>query len=188
MDAVADLMRRFREGDSQAVGELVKMFYPQLRRIAASRMHTEAPGHTWQPTALVNELYLELVKIRSLRAAEGDGEAERDAFLKLSSHLMRRLLIHHVRPLSKQVKRGEMPDQLLDESPSPQSLQEIDDMLNRLAAINAALRTVVELRVFEGLSIAETAERMNCSGMTVSRHWNFARNWLAEELPGGGEA
>jgi RNA polymerase sigma factor (TIGR02999 family) len=183
-DGVTQLMRRFREGDRQAAGDLVEMFYPQLRRIASLRMGKETPGHTWQTTALVNELYLELVRIRALRAGDPDSEAEREAFLKLSSHLMRRLLIHHVRPLAKRTGRGEMPDDVLDAAPGQQSLQEIDNALERLAHVNPKLRTVVELRVFEGLTGDETAARMACSAMSVARYWNFARTWLAEELRG----
>jgi RNA polymerase sigma factor (sigma-70 family) len=61
---------------------------------------------------------------------------------------------------------------------------EIDDALNRLAAINPALRRVVELRVFEGLTREEIARKMGCGTATVARHWNFARNWLEETLAG----
>jgi RNA polymerase sigma factor (TIGR02999 family) len=183
-DVVTQLMRRFRNGDRHAAGDLVEMFYPQLRRIASLRMGKETPGHTWQTTALVNELYLELVRIRALRSGDPDDEAEREAFLKLSSHLMRRLLIHHVRPLAKRMGRAEMPDHLLDAAPGQQSLQELDDVLDRLAQVNPKLRTVVELRVFEGLTGQEIASRMACSAMTVARYWNFARTWLAEEVRG----
>ena len=87
-DVVTQLMRGFRNGDRHAAGDLVEMFYPQLRRIASLRMGKETPGHTWQTTALVNELYLELVRIRALRSGDPDDEAEREAFLKLSSHPM----------------------------------------------------------------------------------------------------
>ena len=64
------------------------------------------------------------------------------------------------------------------------SLLEIDDVLNRLAAINPALRRVVELRVFEGLTREEIAREMGCGPATVARHWSFARNWLEEAFAG----
>jgi RNA polymerase sigma factor (TIGR02999 family) len=181
-DAISQLMGRFRQGDRQAAGELVEIFYPQLRQIASRRMGKEAAGHTWQTTALVNELYLELLKIRSLQAADPDDEAEREAFLKLCSHLMRRLLIHHVRPLSKRVGRGELPDDLLDAAPGLEGLQEIDELLDRLSQVNPAVRSVVEMRIFEGLNSSEIADRLACSTRSVDRHWNFARMWLAEEM------
>jgi RNA polymerase sigma factor (TIGR02999 family) len=179
-EAVTKLMGRFRLGDREAAGELVEMFYPQLRQIAASRMRREGSGHTWQTTVLVNELYLELVKIKALGLGDPTNQDEREAFLKLSSHLMRRLLIHHVRPLSKRIEHGDMPDDILDDSPGQDSLQQIDDTLDRLERVSPALRTVVELRVFEGLSHEEIAERVGSSLRTVVRHWKFARTWLAE--------
>src|SRR5258707_13682505 len=93
-DTVRRLMAEFRQGDKAAAGQLVELFYPELRRLAAARMKSERSDHTWQPTVLVNELYLELVKIKVLRASDSDGEAERHAFLDPAEHLMRRLLIN----------------------------------------------------------------------------------------------
>jgi RNA polymerase sigma factor (sigma-70 family) len=72
----------------------------------------------------------------------------------------------------------QFPDLTRPHSQTEQSLLEIDDALNRLAAINPALRRVVELRVFEGLTREEIAQQMGCGTATVARHWNFARNWL----------
>jgi hypothetical protein len=63
-------MARFRNGDHEAAGRLVELFYPELRRIAATRMRAERPDHTLQPTAVVHQLYLELVKIKALRPAD----------------------------------------------------------------------------------------------------------------------
>ena len=65
-DTVARLMTSFRNGDHEAAGRLVELFYPELRRIAAARMRAERPDHTLQPTALVHQLYLELVKVKAL--------------------------------------------------------------------------------------------------------------------------
>src|SRR4051794_35920802 len=143
-------MARFRKGDSGAAGQLVDVFYPELRRIAAARMRAERPDHTLQPTAVVHQLYLELVKVKALRPASSDGEGEKAAFLGLAAYLMKRLLIHHARPLSKRAEKAELADLPVPEPGNQHSLVEIDDVLNRLAAINPALRRVVELRVFEG--------------------------------------
>src|SRR5215510_6021952 len=93
-DTVRQLMAGLRRGDKDAAGQLVEIFYPELKRLAAARMKAEPSDHTWQPTVLVNELYLKLVKIKAL------SESEADAFLGLATHLMRRLLIHHARPLA----------------------------------------------------------------------------------------
>jgi RNA polymerase sigma factor (TIGR02999 family) len=180
-------MASFRSGDHEAAGRLVELFYPELRRIAAARMRAERPDHTLQPTAVVHQLYLELVKIKALRpAGSGGSPDEKAAFLGLAAYLMKQLLIHHARPLAKRVAKTEVPDMPGPQSAAEHSLIEIDDALNRLAAINPALRRVVELRVFEGLTREEIAQKMGCGTATVARHWNFARNWL-EDVFGGPE-
>lgn len=183
-DTVARLMASFRNGDHEAAGRLVELFYPELRRIAAARMRREGADHTLQPTAVVHQLYLELVKLKALRPASSGGADEKAAFLGLSAFLMKRLLIHHARPLSKRAEKAELPDLPGPHSPTEHSLLEIDDVLNRLAAINPALRRVVELRVFEGLTREEIAREMGCGTATVARYWSFARNWLQEALAG----
>ena len=181
---VARLMASFRNGDHEAAGRLVELFYPELRRIAAARMRAERPDHTLQPTAVVHQLYLELVKVKALRPASADGEDEKAAFLGLAAFLMKRLLIHHARPLARRAEKSELPDLAGPPSPAEHSLLEIDDVLNRLAAINPALRRVVELRVFEGLTREEIAREMGCGTATVARDWSFARNWLEEAFAG----
>jgi len=183
-ETVARLMASFRSGDHEAAGRLVELFYPELRRIAAARMRAERPDHTLQPTAVVHQLYLELVKVKALRPAGSGGADEKAAFLGLAAYLMRQLLIHHARPLSKRAEKAELPDLSGPHTHTEHSLVEIDDVLNRLGAINPALRRVVELRVFEGLSREEIAHEMGCGTATVARHWSFARNWLEQAFAG----
>ncbi len=183
-DTVANLMASFRKGDQGAAGRLVEIFYPELRRIAAARMRAERVDHTLQPTALVHQLYLELVKVKALRSTSTGGADEKAAFLGLAAYLMKRLLIHHARPLSKRAGKAGLPDFPTPGSGTEQALLEIDDTLNRLAAINPALRRVVELRVFEGLTREEIAVEMGCGTATVGRHWTFARNWLEDAFTG----
>src|SRR3954467_10263023 len=95
----AQLMAAFRGGDAEAARQLVETLYPELRQIARVRMKGERKDHTLQPTALINELYLELIRLGRLRPGSTDPEEERGHFLRLSAFLMRRLLIHHARPL-----------------------------------------------------------------------------------------
>src|SRR6185369_3074953 len=99
--------------------------------------------HTWQATALVNELYLELVKIKALRATESEGEAERQEFLRLSAYLMKRLLIRHARPLAKRSTKTEITDLPALEGSGISDLAEIEDALTKLQEINPQIRSVV---------------------------------------------
>jgi RNA polymerase sigma factor (TIGR02999 family) len=175
-------MAAFRTGDVEAARKLVEIFYPELRRIAGMRMKGERKDHTLQATALVNELYLELVRIRHLRPGSTDSEVEKAEFLRLSAYLMRRLLIHHARPLSKRMDKVELDDRLTDAEPAADLVRDVDRALDHLGDIDPKLRQVVEMKVFEGLSIEEMALRLDCSVRTVARHWHFGKRCLETEL------
>ena len=182
-ETVSELMGRLRKGDHQAVRQLFTLLYPELRRLAAIRMSRERTGHSWQPTALVNELYLELLKIKSLKGGE-DPEQEKQAFFRLSAFLMRRLLIHHARPLYRSMQKVDLDEADLSGQPDSETLADIENALERLEAINPSLRAVVELRVFEGHTGSEIAAQLGCSLKTVNRHWAFAQHWLHDALGG----
>lgn len=172
-------MAAFRQGDKQAANELIEIFYPQLRKLAGSQMWGERAGHSWQPTLLVNELYLELIKIKALPCPEEGGEDDGAAFFGLAAHLMRRLLIHHARPL-----RAKAVNVSLDEyeEESGASVADIESILALLERIRPRLRAIVELKVFEGMTIDEIAGRLECSTATVIREWSFAKVLLQKEL------
>ncbi|HXB73499.1 MAG TPA: ECF-type sigma factor [Candidatus Acidoferrales bacterium] len=177
---IAELMQGLRRGSKEAAGQLVAAFYPELRRMAARRMRSERTPHTWQPTVLVNELYLELVKIRELGSDES--RSDRAAFLGLAAHIMRRLLIHHARPLARQADRIPLPEELHLETGGPAEMAEIEALLTRLEGIDPQLRTIVEMRVFDGFSIPDIASQLNVAARTVDRRWSFARKWLEHQM------
>jgi RNA polymerase sigma factor (TIGR02999 family) len=184
-DTVARLMADFRNGDQAAANRLVELLYPELRKLAAAKMKGERSEHSWQPTLLVNELYLALVKIKALGHGEG-AEQEKAAFLALSGHVMKHLLIDHARPLYRRSEK--IP---LHEVPTPidaglDSMQFVEESLSRLAEIDPRLRSVVEMRVFEGLIGDEIAQQLGCSPRTVANLWTFAKRWLERELAGTG--
>jgi RNA polymerase sigma factor (TIGR02999 family) len=183
-DSVALLTADFRRIDQNAADELVEQFHQELRRLAAARMRGERADHTWQTTALVNELYLELVKVRGLTSLDLVNEQDKAAFLGFAGHLMKRLLIHHARPLYRRAQRTSFEEASERIVEGAEALQEVDDALSRLAAIDARFRTVVEMRVFEGLTSDEIASRLGCSRRTVASCWNFARRWLKKEWLG----
>lgn len=173
-------MASFRQGNSEAGAKLTEIFYPELRRVAAAHLRKERRGHSWQPTILVNELYLELTKIKALRRSDVTYEDDKAAFFALAGQLMRRLLIHHARPLSKQAVKVPLWDDL--RVAPEQDLAQIEQMLERLAAIDPVTRTIVEMKVFEGHKAEEIARQLGCSAVTVNRHWQFAKHWMRSEM------
>jgi RNA polymerase sigma factor (TIGR02999 family) len=180
-DCLGQLLKDFRRGSRKATDELTEALYPELRRLAAAKMKAERADHTWQPTALVNELYLQLLKEKALDTGDPDQFNQKQAFFGLAGHMMKRLLIHHARPLSRQIQKVSIENISAHIRPA-QSLEDVEDALDRLAAIEPELRLIVEMKVFEGLSVEDMAGRLECSTRTVARHWNFAKHWLAKEL------
>ena len=180
---VASLMARFRAGDREAADQLFSILYPELRRLAALKMNAEGSEHSWQPSLLVNELYLQLVKIRSLPPAIGGDRSEREHFLQFAGHVMRHLLIDHSRLLSQRAAKIDIAQfDLATEEGGTATLQEIDDLLGNLAAIHPRLRSIVEMKVFEGLSVEEIAHRLDVAPRTIARNWTFCKEWLREQL------
>jgi RNA polymerase sigma factor (TIGR02999 family) len=182
-DRVARLMADFRKGDTAAANHLVELLYPELRKLAAAKMRGERSAHTWQPTLLVNELYLALVKIKALGNA-GSADQEKAAFLGLAGHVMKHLLIDHARPLYRRAEKVPLKEVQAQVSPGIENVQFVEEVLSRLAAINPRLRTVIEMRVFEGLTGDEIAQQLGCSPRTVANFWTFGKRWLAKELAG----
>ncbi len=180
---VRSLIAQVRDGVPGAAGELMEAIYPDLKRLAAAKMRNERAGHTWQPTALVHELYLQLLKSGALGAGTAGDNNEKAAFFGLAGHMMMRLLIQHSRPLYRKVQKVPIaPEGMGPAELFPHDLDGVETVLSDLARIDPQLRTVVELKVFEGLSVEEIAVRLGCSPRTVDRRWNFARHWLATQL------
>jgi len=170
--------------DDRPVDELLPIVYEELRRLAAAYLRRERPGQTLQPTALVHEAYLRLMKDRP------DRWRNRAHFCAIAAHSMRQILIERARARGAQKRGGAQPRVTLneaivagDDSPSI-DLVALDAALQRLEALDPEQARLVELRFFGGLTIEETAEAMNISPATVKRHWTVARAWLARELQG----
>ena len=184
---IAELMAEFRKGDHTAAGKLIELLYPELRRLAASKMKGERAEHTWQPTVLVNELYLALVRTNALGSTGCGDDEEQSAFLRLAGHIMKHLLIDHARPLYRRAAKVDLKEAPAFDDSDAESLHFVEDTLSRLAAVDPKLRTVIELRVFEGLTGNEIAGRLGCSPRTAASYWAFAKNWLEKELAQKGQ-
>lgn len=169
-------------GDAPNLDALMPAVYAELRRLAAHYLKGERPGQTLQPTALVNEAYLKLLKDRPERWQN------RAHFCAIAAHAMRQILIERARARDALKRGGGQPRVTFDEglpAVAPDrsvDLIALDNALERLAALDAGQAKIVELRYFGGLSIEETAEAMGISPATVKRHWAVARAWLAKEL------
>lgn len=174
-------------GDVSAAGsgELFSLLYDELYALASRYMRSERAGHTLQPTALVNEVYLRLGH-RSDIAWQS-----RSHFLAVAACCIRRILLEHARK-RRAVKRGGDPgrvalcDDLLTTEPgSGLDLIALDEALDELARRDRRQAGIVELRFFGGLSIEETAEVLRTTAAQVKYEWRFAKLWLRERLDGG---
>jgi RNA polymerase sigma factor (sigma-70 family) len=127
---------------------------------------------------LVNEFYLELIKIKALPRPDGDPHDEKASFFALAGKIMKRLLIHHSRAFQQSRKSAALGRLILR---SRQQSDRVEDVLSRLALVKPIVRQVVEMRVFEGLTAEEIAPRLGCAVVTVHRYWQFGRHWLRKE-------
>lgn len=186
--AITDLVQGAQAGKRQTIGQLFEVLYPELRRMAAARMKRERVGHSWQPTLLVNELYLELMKRKARGGNRPEAVADRSAFLGLAGFLMKRLLILHSRPLRQRVDHLDVEDwaEPMSAVPSPESLEFVEALLTKIEDVDPKLRSVVEMRVFEGKSHEEIAGSLGCSTRTVGSYWAFARRMIETELAASG--
>jgi len=185
---VTDTFLRWRSGDPTALDDLLPRVYDELRALADAYMRRERAGHTLQPTALVHEAFLRL-----LRLPPGSVQ-NRIHFFALAAQAMRRILADHARR-HRAAKRGggavRVPLELVEggapAAPAGDDVaaDDLDAALEDLAKLDERQARVVELRFFGGLSIEETAEVLAVSTATVKRDWLVARAWLHRELRGG---
>jgi len=184
---ITTLLRAWSDGDAGAKEELIPLVYQELKRIASSYRRRAGAGQTLQTTALVNEAYLRLVDI-----PEVDWK-DRVHFFALSAQLMRRILVDVARARKAKKRGGDAPAARhldLDLLPAPTSeraaeLIALDDALTLLGTVDANRCAIVELRVFGGLTVEETAEALGHSSQKVMRDWKLAKAWLLRELDAG---
>jgi len=168
-------------GDRGAAEQLMPLVQDELRKLAGSYFQRESPGHTLQPTALVNEAFLKLV---DQTRVDWQG---RTHFFAVAAQAMRRILVDYARS-KKRVKRGgEWQRVTFDEqvtlSPKrDEDLLALDDALEKLAKLDARQSKIVELRFFGGLTVAEVAKVLQVSERTVANEWRMIRAWLRQEL------
>jgi len=170
-------------GDRAALDRVIPLVYGELRQIARRQLRRERGDHTLQATGLVHEAFARLVDQRRVQWDD------REHFFRVAAHLMRRILVDYARR-HHAAKRGGGTDVLsLTEAAragtiEPFPILPLDEALDRLAKVDPDQARIVELRVFGGLTIEETAHAIGVSGSTVTREWRTARAWLYRELYG----
>ena len=184
---ITALLIAWRDGDQSALERLVPLVDAELRRVARSYLEKEPPGHDLQTTAIINEVFLRVIKAGKVTCRG------RSHFFTICAQIMRRILVDHART-SQRVKRGGGATHVsLDEACviSPERITDliaIDQALTSLSRADPRKGQVVELRFFGGLTVEETAEALNISNDSVMRDWRLAKLWLLRELGGGKRA
>jgi RNA polymerase sigma-70 factor, ECF subfamily len=178
---VTRLLQAWSGGDESALESLTPLIYAELRRLARHYMNRERPGHTLQPTALVNEVYLRLVD------SPGIEWQSRSHFFGICARLMRRILIDSARSRHYQKRAGNAVHISLEEatvtgSEPAEELIALDAALSEFATVDERASRVVELRFFGGLSVDEAANFLGVSQETVFRDWRLAKTWLLRRL------
>ena len=178
---VTRLLIDWSNGNQAAVDQLVPLVYDELHRLASSYMRRERAEHTLQPTALVHEAYFRLVDQDRIRWKN------RAQFFGIAAQAMRRILVDHARGRRSAKRKGSEYQISLDDAEllpgGPTSdLVALDDALTSLTSLDPRPGQVIELRVFGGLTIEETAAVLGVSNTTVINDYRTARAWLYREL------
>jgi|SRR5947209_2183098 len=165
-ELITMLLGRVREGDREALDQLLPLVYGELHRLAKSAMRRDRGLHTLQPTALLNEAFLRLF------GRQLPDFSDRAHFLGVAARVMRQVLVDYARAQGA-LKRGpamllELPESLASRAPA-ESLLELDQALERLGQEDPRLVMLVEMRFFAGMTAEETAES-TCESVHVVRH------------------
>ena len=178
MSEVTRLLDAAAAGDHKAAVDLLPLVYDELRKLAATRLAAESPGHSLDATALVHEAYLRLTGGRSFQSHRH--------FVRTAAEAMRRILVDHARQRNA-LKRGggKRAEPANDGIPAPEpdaDLEALDEALTRLGAVQPQVAELVQLRYFTGLTIPDAAALLGISPRTADGWWAYARGWLAAEL------
>ena len=180
-DGITQLLERWKNGEKRALDELMPLVYDELHRLALTYLKRERGGHTLQPTALVNELFLKFSEQHRM------SWQNRAQFFGVAAQLMRRILIDHARAHLASKRGGDrycvsLRNVAAFGSQPDADLLALHEVLNQLEEMDPDQARIVELRFFGGLTIKETAEVMHTSHATVEREWKLAKAYLKREL------
>lgn len=168
--------------DTVPTRDMVDVLYPELRRIAQMRMARERGDHILQPTALVNELFVQLFKRE--RVGEAARWASREHFLLAASKAMHNVLIDHARSRAAEKRGGgwsrveiEDPADVTDAKRSLE-MDSLVELITQLGEKEPRMADIVRLRYFGGLTLSEIGDILGVNERTIKRDWALARQWL----------
>ena len=170
-----------------ATSELFARVYQELHAIAHRCMRGERSAHTLQATAVVHEVFLQLVRSESARWSDPDH------LLAVAARAVRRILVNHALARRTQRRGGGRPHLPFDDSQcvasDPPGLEWIalGDAIEELERLDPRQARLVELRFFGGLGTAEIARVLGVSPRTVEGDWSLARAWLRRRMAQGDE-
>ena len=170
---ITELLKAWSDGETQALDRLLPLVDKELKKIARKYMHRERPEHLLQPTALVNEALIKLIR-------ENLSYENRKHFYFLVAKRMRQVLIDYARRTPR-VEYLEVGENMLTVARSQQLLL-LDDALRKLGELDKRKAKIVECRFFIGLSVEETADVLGVAKTTVERDWSFSRRWLKQQM------
>jgi RNA polymerase sigma factor (TIGR02999 family) len=179
---VTRILSAIEQGDPQAADQLLPLVYAELRQLAAAKLAQEQPGQTLQPTALVHEAYLRLVDVDRAQHWNSRGH-----FFAACAEAMRRILVESARRRAALKRGGASAREALDASaiaaPEPDDeLLAVHDALDDLARTDAQAATLVKLRFFGGMTMAEAADAVGLPVRTAQDVWAYARSWLRSRM------
>jgi RNA polymerase sigma factor (TIGR02999 family) len=178
---ITALLARWERGDAGAVEALAPLVYDRLHAIAEAYLRQERPDHTLQPTAVVNEVFLDLLRVRRLTLKD------RAHFFTFAAQLTRRVLIDSARKAKSQKRGSGWQRAPLDAElawlggENAESL-DLSQALDDLAEYDPVKTRMVELHYFFGCTVDETAEILDLSSRTVQRSLHFSLAWLRRSL------
>lgn len=178
---VTDLLRAWNGGNRAALDRLSPLVYDELRRMARRYMRNERVGNTLQTTALVNEVYLRLVDVKSI------DWKQRAQFFAMCAQMMRRILVDAARARGSRKRGGDAVRVDFDEGHDlsdkrDASIVALDEALEAFSKVAPRQARVLELRYFGGLKVEEIHEVLGIAPRTIERDWQFAKSWLTREL------
>ncbi|MBI4910928.1 MAG: sigma-70 family RNA polymerase sigma factor [Acidobacteria bacterium] len=179
---LTQLLQQWSRGDGEALNALMPLVYHELKQIAGARMRNERSGHTLQPTALIHEAYVRLVR------QQLPDFRNRAHFFGVAAQVMRQVLVDEARK-HRAGKRGNGRSLLSLEAlprnarvPPSVDLLDLDSALNKMQRLDEPLSRLVEMHYFGGMTAEEMAELLGVSVRTIGRDLRTAKTWLCREL------